>query len=354
MSASQSDRKIVVTNRVFPETRAFLAPHGRLEVNGTDSPWPYDETRRRCADADAILSFMTERIDADFIAACPRLRIIGAALKGYDNIDVGAAEAAGVWVTIVPDLLTIPTAELAIGLMLALGRNLLPGDASIRADGFTGWRPRFYGTGLSGMTVGIVGFGLVGRAVAERLSGFGCRLVGVDMNDQTTDGAARAANVRMTGLTDLLARSDYVVLALPLTPDTLHIIDRDAIAGMKPGALLVNPARGSLVDETAVADAIEQGHLAGYAADVFACEDWARADRPAGIDPRLTALSAPTVLTPHIGSAVTSVRREIELSAARSIATALAGDRPPGAINVPKPTEAHAQPGSYEDLRHGS
>lgn len=326
--------RVVVTNQIFPETHHLLAANAEVLANSTAEPWPYEAVRDKCRDADAVLVFMPDRIDASFVAACPRLKVIGAALKGYDNIDVTAADRAGVWVTIVPDLLTAPTAELAIGLMLGLGRHVLAGDRRIRASGFQGWRPSLYGTGLDGAEVGIVGFGRVGQAVAERLLGFRCRVSAHDTRPNSIpDHLAQA--VKAVAMNDLLERSDYVVLALPLTEATQHVIDARAIARMKRGALLVNPARGSLVDERAVADALDAGRLAGYAADVFECEDWARTDRPAGIDARLTAVGAPTVLTPHIGSAVVTVRREIELSAVRSILDALAGRAPAGAVNTP-------------------
>lgn len=334
--------KVLATNPVFLETQALLEAHATIEINPSLEPWNYEEVRQRCRDAAGLLAFMTDRIDADFLAACPNLRVIGAALKGFDNIDVQAATDAGVWVTIVPDLLTIPTAELSIGLMLSLGRNITAGDRSIKAHGFRGWRAKLYGTGLAGATVGIVGFGLVGRAIAERLAGFRCSLLAYDQSVS----AALAASwpyVTMTSLEDVIAHSDYVVLALPLTDETRHLINSSTIANMKRGARLVNPARGSLVDESAVADAISRGQLAGYAADAFECEDWALEGRPSGIDRRLTDLSAPTVFTPHIGSAVTEVRREIELSAARSILDVLAGHVPSGAVNDPGKRLAHAQ-----------
>ncbi|MGB9118768.1 phosphonate dehydrogenase [Bradyrhizobium sp.] len=334
--------KIVATNPVFPETKALLEEQATVVVNPALEPWPYEKVRQRCRDADGLLAFMTDRIDAGFLAACPRLRVIGAALKGFDNIDAEAATNAGVWLTIVPDLLTVPTAELAIGLMLSLGRNIVAGDRSIKQHGFHGWRAEFYGAGLAGATVGIVGFGLVGRAIAERLAGFQCRLLAYD---QSVSPALMKSqpHVTMTGFEDLVAKSDYIVLALPLTADTRHIVNSKTIAAMKPGARLVNPARGSLVDEGAVADAIARGQLSGYAADAFECEDWAIVDRPTRIDPRLTASSAPTVFTPHIGSGVTEVRREIELSAARSILDVLAGRIPFGAVNDPRKQFAHAQ-----------
>jgi phosphonate dehydrogenase len=330
---SVATKRVVVTNRVFAETRALLAAHAELDVNTSDEPWSTTEVMARCQTASAVMAFMTDHIDAGFFDACPQLQIVGAALKGYDNIDVDAATRAGVWVTVVPDLLTVPTAELAIGLMLALGRHITTADREIRAHGFHGWRPRHYGIGLDGTTVGIVGMGRVGQAIAQRLAGFSCTLLGYDQ--ATVPLADLPAGVELVALDALLARSDWVVLALPLTVETQHVLDAAAIRRMQPGALLVNPARGSLVDEAAVADAIAAGHLAGYAADVFECEDWARADRPRQIDPRLTAVGAPTVLTPHIGSAVVAARRAIEASAATSIIEALSGQTPSGALRTP-------------------
>ena len=335
--------KIVITNPVFPETRALLQQHAALEINPDLEPWPYEEVRQHCRDAFGLLAFMTDRVDAAFLAACPELRVIGAALKGFDNIDVEAATDAGVWLTIVPDLLTVPTAELAIGLMLSQARNIVSGDRKIKKHGFHGWRAELYGAGIAGATVGIVGFGLVGRAIAERLVGFQCHLLAYDQS-VTTAEARSWPHVALTRFDDVISSSDYVVLALPLAADTWHIMNSRTIAAMKRGARLVNPARGSLVDEKAVAEAIERGHLSGYAADVFECEDWALEDRPASIDPRLTHPSAPTVFTPHIGSGVADIRRKIELSAARSILDVLAGRVPFGAVNNPSQQSTYAQP----------
>jgi len=333
--AMKTSPTIVVTNRCFRETVDMLSSVGTVVVNDGEEPWPDAELAARCGDAEAMMAFMTDRIDGRFLESCPRLKIVAAALKGYDNIDIAAAAQAGVWVTIVPDLLTAPTAELAVALMLAAGRHIVAADQAIRDRGFRGWRPTFYGRGIAGATVGIVGYGSVGRAIARCLSGFGCRLLATDSNVSPRHETA-AEDARLVTFDALIAASDYVVLALPLTTQTMHILDRGAIARMKPGALLINPARGSLVDEEAVADALASGHLAGYAADVFQCEDWARPDRPRGIDPRLTARGAPTVLSPHIGSAVTDVRREIELAAARSIVDALSGRVPADAVNSPR------------------
>ncbi|WP_291864793.1 NAD(P)-dependent oxidoreductase [Bradyrhizobium sp.] len=319
---------IVLTSRVFPETRAALERSARVIANENSEPWSHDEVIERCSEAAGLMAFMTDRVDRAFLARCPKLKVIGAALKGHDNIDVDAARERGIQVTIVPDLLTEPTAELAIGLMIALARHIPLGDAGIRQAGFAGWRPRLYGTGIGSSTVGIVGFGRVGQAIARRLIGFGCRIVAFD-----AEPFDAGAGIERVAFEDVLKLADFVVLGLPLTEATTGLIDAETIARMRRGALLVNPARGSLVDEAAVADALEGGHLGGYAADVFECEDWAQPDRAASIDARLTAPGARTVLTPHIGSAVTSARRQIELSAATSILDALAGRVPAGLID---------------------
>lgn len=322
---------VVITSETFDETRAAFTGVARVIANESVEPWHPTRIIDECRQASGIMAFMTDRIDPTFLAHCPELKVIGAALKGYDNIDVDAATANGVWVTIVPDLLTEPTAELAIGLTIALGRHIRTGDARIRAKGFAGWRPELYGIGLNGSTVGIVGFGQVGQAIARRLTGFGCRILAHDEHAKPHE----ISGTVMVPLTELLHNADVVILGLPLTPATTALISHDAIASMKTGALLINPARGSLVDERAVADALETGQLGGYAADVFECEDWARPDRPGSIEPRLAAPGAATVLTPHIGSAVSTIRREIEASAARSIIEALSGQTPTGAINSP-------------------
>jgi phosphonate dehydrogenase len=321
--------RIVVSNWVHDDVLARLAALGEVEANHTRMPWSRRELTERAASADALLAFMTDHVDADFLSACPQLKVIACALKGFDNFDVAACTAAGVWVTIVPDLLTNPTAELAVALALGLGRKLRDADALVRSGTFHGWRPILYGMGLDQSVVGIVGLGAVGRAIATRLSGFGCRLLGVDPREEPPPG------IVPSDLPSALADSDYLILAVPLAPDSVHLIGRDALKRVKPGALLVNVGRGSVVEEVAVADALENGTLGGYAADVFEMEDWARADRPAGIEPRL--LSHPrTLFTPHLGSAVDRVRREIGLEAAADIVAALCGRAPRHAINRPR------------------
>lgn len=325
--------KVVVTNWVHPEVIDSLSAHCEVVANRSrEAPFTREQIVEAGADAEAILAFMTDWIDDSLLAQLPNLRVVACALKGFDNFDTAACTRRGVWLTIVPDLLTVPTAELTVGLIIALARKIREGDNCIRAGRFQGWRPMLYGTGLAGGTVGIVGMGAVGRAVARRLQGFDVRLLYYDRQPL----AERAGlGAEACDFEDLLARSDFVVLALPLSPDSVDIIDAASLARMKRGSFLINPARGSLVDEEAVADALAAGQIAGYAADVFEMEDWARPDRRRSIPKRLLDDRERTLLTPHLGSAVDDIRRQITMEAAQNILQVLNGQRPSGAINEP-------------------
>jgi phosphonate dehydrogenase len=327
--------RVLVTNWVQEATLQQLGLLGDVDANETRTPWPREEVIRRAEKADAILAFMTDCIDAPFLGRCKRLRVVACALKGYDNFDMQACSAAGVWVSIVPDLLTEPTAELAVGLAIGLARNIRDGDTLVRSGQFEGWRPVLYGTGLDGSVVAIVGMGRVGRAVAQRLSGFGCRMLGVDPSAETPPGMIKVA------LNRALEAADFVILCAPLTPGSRHQIGTDALARMKPDAFLINVGRGSVVDESAVLVALETGKLAGYAADVFEMEDWALPERPKTIDERLRSHPR-TLFTPHLGSAVTRVRQAIEMRAVDNIADVLEGRRPRDAINEPNGSLAKA------------
>lgn len=326
--------KVVLTHWVHPEIIELLQGVAEVIPNTSRDTLPREEVLARASDAQAIMVFMPDSVDDAFLQACPQLKIVGAALKGYDNFDVDACTRRGIWFSIVPDLLTIPTAELTIGLLLGLTRRMLEGDRLIRSGGFQGWRPQLYGTGLTGRTIGIIGMGAVGRAIAQRLAGFDMQIL---YCDRVALPAAQAAawNARQVELDELLATSDFVVPMLPMTPETLHLFNADTLARMRPGSCLVNASRGSVVDEAAVVDALASGRLAGYAADVFEMEEWARPDRPRAIPQALLDNAAQTLFTPHIGSAVADVRLEIERQAACNILQALNGEIPSGAINRP-------------------
>lgn len=311
---------LLVTQPLHPQVLARLTAVATVDMNPGPHPWSDADIQQRLARAHGWIAFMTDRLDRETLRHAPHLRHVACALKGSDNFDAQACAAAGVGLSVVPDLLTEPTAELAIGLAIAAGRHLVPGDRLVREGRFAGWRPQLYGTGLHGCTAAIVGMGAVGRAIARRLSGFDCgSVLGVDPLG-TPNGIAN------TPLDEALARADVVFLAAPLTAATRHLINRRRLDLMRPGALLVNVGRGSVVNERDVAEALHRGHLGAYAADVFEMEDWLLPDRPDVIHPDLRA-SPRTVFSPHLGSAVASVRLAIEHAAATQLLEALHLDR---------------------------
>lgn len=329
--------KVVITHWVHPEVIRLLENSCEVIANPTRETLPRQEIIHRASTAQAVITFMPDKIDAEFLAACPNLKIIACALKGYDNFDVAACTERGIWVTIVPDLLSEPTAELALALLLGLTRCLREGDQLIRSGSYSGWKPQLYSTfgRLQEHTVGIIGMGAVGKILAQRLKGFETRLIYLDQIGLPLAEEQRLNVSRVSNLEELLKQGDIIVPLLPLTPQTFQMFNANTIAKMKPNSLLINVGRGSLVDEEAVAEALEAKQLWGYAADVFEMEDWARADRPRTINQKLLDNPAHTLFTPHLGSAIDDVRREIALRAAQSILQVLANVEPQGAINRP-------------------
>jgi phosphonate dehydrogenase len=319
--------KILVTNPIHAEVLSRLTAIGEVDMNASSTPWSNAEIRAKAAGSQAMMGFMTDCVDTHLLAAAPDLRVIAAALKGFDSYDVAACSEAGVWFCIVPDLLTEPTAELAIGLAISLARHVRHGDAYVRSGAFNGWRSNYFGTGLRQATVAVIGLGQVGSAIIDRLAGFECaEIYGVDP-------AATHPQAVSCDLTSALERADFIFVAAPLTPTSTRLLNTDALAITKRGALIINVGRGSVVDEQSVLHALRAGTIGGYAADVFACEDWSLAERPTAIDPALLA-HPQTLFTPHLGSAVRTVRLAIEHRAADNIIAVLQGQPPPDAINV--------------------
>ena len=324
--------KVVITNWVHPEVIELLEPHCEVIANPNQESLSREEILQRAKNADGLMVFMPDSIDEAFLRECPQLKVIAAALKGYDNFDVDACTRCGVWFTIVPSLLSAPTAEIAIGLLIGLSRQMLVGDRLMRRGQFAGWRPQLYSLGLANRTLGIVGMGALGKAIAQRLAGFEMQLLYSDPVALTPEQEEMAKLLRVSFDT-LIEVSDFVMLVVPLQPGTFHLINANTLAKMKPGSFLINPGRGSVVDEQAVCQALESGHLGGYAADVFEMEDWHRSDRPHSIPQSLLENTNQTFLTPHIGSAVDELRRDIALEAAQNILQALQGEKPQGAVN---------------------
>jgi phosphonate dehydrogenase len=327
-------KTIVVSHRVFPETLAALAEIGNVHAPNPRKQFAKPQLGKLAKDADAFLAFMPDVIDDAWLLRAPKLRVIAAALKGHDNFDLAACTRRGIWVSNVPDLLTAPTSELTIGLMISLARKIRAGDSRIRKNRNSKWQPDLYGTGIFGSTVGLIGIGMIGTAIAERLQGFGATLLYFDQKPLQKDLETRL-KLTYCALLELLPRCDFLIVALPLNAGTYHLLNDDALAACKQGALLINPARGSVVDEAAVIRALETGRLGGYAADVFECEDLSIPGRPKGVPSRLLENPA-TLFTPHLGSAVESVRRAIELRAVTNIADWACGRPPRDAVNHPR------------------
>lgn len=327
------DRCVAITHWVHPEVVHYLESEGcEVIANETKDTLCRAEILARARDAAALMVFMPDKIDDSFLDACPNLKIIAGALRGYDNFDIEACTRRNIWFTIVPALLAGPTAELTVGLLIAVSRRLLEGDDWIRSGQFKGWRPELYSMGLQNSQVGIVGMGQLGKALAKRLRGFDVSMVYSDLQ-QLSKQEENAIGLQYAEFNTLLSTSHFVILTTPLQPETFHLMNASTIAAMRPGSYLVNPSRGSVVDEQAVAEAITSGQLGGYAADVFEMEDWARPDRPHHIPDALLKDRSHTVFTPHLGSAVADLRLEIALAAARSIVQALNNQVPDRRVN---------------------
>ena len=304
--------RVFVTRHLPGNALERLAGQHDLEVWPDRLPPPRAELLARAAELDGLLSLLTDPVDAELIAAAPRLRAISNYAVGVDNVDVEAASARGIPVGNTPDVLTAATADLALALMLGIARRLSEGEAFVRAGEWKTWEPGLLlGRDLHGAAVGIIGYGRIGQAVGRRLQGFGCELL--------------TAN-RSGGLDDLLDRSDFVTIHCPLTPATRGLIDEAAFRRMKPTAYLVNTARGPIVDTDALVRALHAGELAGAALDVTDPEPL-----PAGHP----LLDAPNLLVvPHVGSATVATRERMADMAVDNLLAGLAGEPMPHSVNA--------------------
>jgi glyoxylate reductase len=275
-----------------------------------------DVFARAAPELDAIVSLLTDRIDGTLLARLPKVRVVANVAVGVDNIDLQACAGRGVFVTNTPGVLTEATADLAFGLLIAAARRIVEGDRIVRAGGFPAWTPSFLvGRPVHGATLGIIGFGRIGQAMARRARGFGMHVVYVSRTALAPE-IERVLGAQAVALDELLATSDFVSLHCPLTPQTHHLLDAARLARMKPGAILVNTARGKCVDEAALAIALERGPLGAAGLDVF--EDEPR------VSPALRALEN-VVLAPHIGSADVPAREAMARVAVDNVLAVLAG-----------------------------
>ena len=326
---------VLVTRRLPSSVLAKLEAAAAVDLHAAEAAISPGELRARAADKEAIVCLLTDPIGRELMEAAPRLKIVANVAVGYDNIDVAAARDRGIVVTNTPDVLTDSVAVFTWTLILAVTRRLAEGDRLMRRAAWKGWALDFMlGTDLRGKQLGLIGFGRIGRAVAARAPAFGMRVACASSRTTSVMGGASgdrespggrgprsidAPLVEPMSLDRLLNTSDVVSLHVPLTADTRHLIDRRALARMKRSAYLINTARGPVIDEEALAWALEQHLIAGAALDVYEHE-------PA-VHPGLLGLDT-VLLVPHLGSATTETRTAMADLAVENVLAVLGG-RPP-------------------------
>lgn len=307
--------RLLITRRVFAEVVDVLRPAYDVTTNDDDALWSPEQMRARAADCDALYVVATDRVDAGLLGACPRLKIVATGSVGFNQIDVAACAARGIAVTNTPDVLTEATADMAWALLMATARRVTESERWLREGRWDRWAwDQFLGADVHGATLGIVGMGRIGSAIARRARGFSMRVLYT--NRRPAPNEAELGAVRL-GLDELLRRADHVVLVLPYSVQTHHLIGAAQLASMKPTATLVNIARGGIVDDAALAEALRAGTIAAAGLDVFEGEPVVSA----------ALLAVPNVvLTPHLGSATRASRLGMAMLAARNLLAHAAGE----------------------------
>ena len=316
--------KILVARKIFPEGLARLQAVCDVDYNDSDAIYPKAVLAEKLAGVSGALVTGSERIDASALANAKGLKIVSNMMVGYNNFDLAAMSAAGVMGTNTPEVLTDTTADLAFGLILSTARRMAESEHWLRAGQWQNWSlDQWLGQDVYGATLGIVGMGRIGQAIAKRASGFAMQVQYYNRSrlPEATEAELKA---RHTDFESLLKTSDIVVLLVPYSEATHHIIDAKALRLMKPTANLINIGRGGLVDDSALAAALREGVIAGAGLDVFENEPCVNPD----------LLTVPNVtLTPHIGSATRATRTAMMNLAIDNLLAGLAGQRPPNLLN---------------------
>lgn len=321
---------ILVTQKVPQPAYPLLEAVGKVDANNTEGLiWSADELLRRGPGHDYLYCLLTDTIDARFLEACaastPRLKLVALMAVGFNNIDIAAATRLGIAVTNTPGVLSDTSADLAFALLMATARRIPAAERYVRAGHFKGWQPLlFCGAEIHHATLGIVGAGRIGKLMAKRASGFNMRVLYYNRNRLPLDEEA-FYHLTYVQLPELLQLSDFVSIHVPYTNETHHLIGRREFALMKPGAILLNTARGPIVDEKALLEALQAGSIAGAGLDVFEHE-------PA-VEPALLTLEQ-VVLLPHIASASLHTRTLMATMASQNIVAHSRGQRPPNLLNA--------------------
>ncbi len=316
---------ILVTRALFPEVIDRLAAHFEVDYHPEDRALPPDQLAARLAGKDGAITLLSDRIDAAALAGAPGLRALCNVAVGYNNYDLAAITAAGVMATNRPGVLDETTADAAWALLMASARRIVGADRWVRDGRWTGWKfhDDWLGSDVHQATLGILGMGRIGRAVARRAAGFSMRIIYHNRQPLAAE-QERECNATWVSKEMLLREADFLVLMLPYSPAAHHIIGAAELAAMKPTAHLINVARGGVVDDGALIEALQRRRIAGAGLDVFENE-------PA-LDARFATLDN-VVLTPHIGSSSRATRLAMAMCAADNLIAALAGQRPPNLLN---------------------
>jgi len=295
-----------------------------LDYANSDDGLTASELAERIRGKHGVVSQLTDKFDAAMIERLEGVRVIANVAVGYDNIDLAAATAKGILITNTPDVLTDTTADLAFALLLAAARRIVEGYQFVHSGQWRKWRiDLLVGRDVHHATIGIVGMGRIGQAVAKRAGGFSMRILYYDVV-RAPESLERSLGLEYRPLEELLREADFVSLHVPLVEETRKLIGKDQLRVMKPSAILVNTSRGPIVDENALAEALEKRWIAGAGLDVF--------EREPEVHPGLLKLEN-VVVAPHIGSASIDTRRNMSLLAAQNAVAALSGQRPPNLVN---------------------
>ncbi len=317
-------RAVLISKHIYSDAVDYLRGRVRLDYHDSDEGLPAAELRARLGDKDGLICQLTDSVDAALMDAVPNVRVVSNVAVGFDNIDVGAATDRGVMVTNTPGVLTNTTADLAFALILGAGRRLGESERYLRAGRFKQWRiDLLTGWDIWGATLGVFGMGRIGQAVARRGKGFNMRVLYYDPFRQSEE-VERALGIQYASKGEVFSQADFVSLHCALTPETRHLVGPAELNAMKPTAVLVNTSRGPVVDEAALAEALESGTIAAAGLDVF--------EREPEVHPKLLRLEN-ALIVPHIASASVATRTRMCVMAAENMAAGLAGERPPNIVN---------------------